>query len=440
VEGQLTSAPWYGTWWTDTDRLYQIGQGADGPQQDDTLRWLSSATPYARWVGRKDEVIPLYDPTINQPNGEHLDTSPKYEDLPAPEHHVRAEAGDADIVPEPLYAGEHVHKHYGDTAVDLTAVSNALEKAKAHGVLGLGYDDSVNHEVFRDFVDAHRPGIADHMDGVNTIPAINVVFEKAYTWALPAIVGGIAVGTADGEAWGVLQNVNDRVKWCKSHYPAVQPGDPEGSKRSLPVPCLPTQESGGGFSYTIEHEAAHNLGLSHPHDASFGVDRCPAGHPQAGQWECHWSGLGWMYDISAAPTTYAMAYRPYEVEDQDNLQRGHVAEYLIAAQDALRERLAKEAEAGRAMPSAAWSSDYARMKQWRTQAADLFAKGDYLHAEYAARNGAIAARGVPQTAANTVDPRLVEAGQVFYFNVHPQSDPTAALPNCSAELRCRTSR
>ena len=225
--------------------------------------------------------------------------------------------------------------------VNLTAVSNAVEKAKAHGVLGLGYDDSVNHEVFRDFVDANRKGIADVVEGVNTIPSINMVFEKAYTWALPAIVGGIAAGTEDGEAWGVLNNVNDRFKSCASHYPA---GGEDGEPSSMTDQCLPTQESGTGFSYTIEHEAAHNLGLSHPHDGSYGVDKCPEGHPDAGKWKCYWMGLGWMYDISAAPTTYAMAYRPYEVEDQDNLQRGHVAEYLVGSQEALTERLAWLAE------------------------------------------------------------------------------------------------
>src|SRR5262249_10789649 len=33
---------------------------------------------------------------------------------------------------------------------------------------------------------------------------------------------------------------------------------------------------------------------------------------------------------------------------------------------------------------------------------------------------ALAARGFPQTAANTSNPRLLEAGQIFYFNIHPQ--------------------
>jgi len=424
VNGQLTNAPWYGTWWTNMDKLYKINQA--GNNQDDVLRWLSSALPYARWVGRKGEVIPLYDPTNNQPTGKTLDTSPKYEDLPAPEYHVHQSTTGTDVVPEPLYPGDdkHVHAHYGSSTVNLTEVSNALEKAKAQGVAGT-YDDSVNHEAFRDFVDANRAGIADQVPGVNTIPSINVVFEKAYTWALPAIVGGIAVGTADGEAWGVMNNVNDRYKWSQSHYPAAQPGDAPGSKRSLTSASLPTQDTGGGFSYTIEHEAAHNLGLSHPHDGSYGVDKCTTG-PNAGKWACYWSGLGWMYDISAAPTTYAMSYRPYEVEDQDNLQRGHVAEYLIGAQDALRTRLVEEARAGRTTPSTAWSNDFNSMKQWRAQAADLFKQGDYLHAEYAARNAALAARGIPQTAANTSDPKLVEAGQVFYFNIKPQAQPAPA--------------
>ena len=112
--------------------------------------------------------------------------------------------------------------------------------------------------------------------------------------------------------------------------------------------------------------------LSHPHDGSYGVDKCPEGHPDAGKWKCYWMGLGWMYDISAAPTTYAMSYRPYEVEDQDNLQRAHVAEYLVAAQDALRDRLKKQVNAGRTTPTRAWRSDYAEMKEWRDRAGKLF--------------------------------------------------------------------
>ena len=395
-----------------------MDQHQEARKQDDTLRWLSSATPYARWVGRIGEKIPLYDPTNNQPTGRKLNTSPKYEDLPAPDHHVHADGGGTPIVPEPLATEKDVKTDYG---VNLTDVSNAVEKAKAYGVLGLGYDDSVNHEVFRDFIDDNRRGIADVVKGVNTIPSINMVFEKAYTWALPAIVGGIAVGTEDGEAWGVMNNVNDRVKACSSHYPA---GGAEGEKTSLPVPCLPTQETGSGFSYTIEHEAAHNLGLSHPHDGSYGVDKCPEGHADAGEWKCYWNGLGWMFDISAAPTTYAMSYRPYEVEDQDNLQRGHVAEYLIAAQDALRDRLKDQAKAGRTTPTEAWQADYREMKQWRAMAGSLFRKGDYLHAEYAARNASLAARGVPHVPARITEPRLLEAGQVFYFKVKAQAtDP-----------------
>jgi hypothetical protein len=431
VNGQLTNGGGvYGTWWTNMDLLYKIDEaGAENP--DDTLRWLSSATPYARWVGRKGEVIPLYDPTNNQPTGEHLNTSPKYEDLPAPSHHVKVDAAGVDLVPEPLHTGEHVHTEYG---VDLTEVSNTIEKAKAAGadakteITGISsYDDAVNGGVVRDYVDAHPTGIADKVEGVNTIPSINTTFEKAYTWSLPAIVGGIAFYTEDGEAWGVLNNVNDRFKAAHSHYPAVQPGDAPGSKRSLTDQSLPTQSPGGGLSYTVEHEAAHNLGLSHPHDGSYGVEKCPEGDPKAGEWECYWSGLGWMYDISAAPTTYAMSYRPYEVEDQDNLQRGHTAEYLVGAQEALRARLSQEAADGRTTPSATWTADYERMKQWRTQAGELFRAGDYLHSEYAARNASLAARGFPQTAANTSDPKLVEAGQVFYFNIHPQ--PSGTEPN-----------
>jgi hypothetical protein len=60
------------------------------------------------------------------------------------------------------------------------------------------------------------------------------------------------------------------------------------------------------------------------------------------------------------------------------------------------------------------------MKEWRAMAGRLFRKGDYLHAEYAARNASLAARGVPHTRTRTSKPRLLEAGQVFYFHVNPQ--------------------
>ena len=435
VNGQLTNLPWYGAWWTNTDLLYKINQAGDNSSED-VLRWLSSALPYTRWVGRKNEVIQIYDPTNNLPSGRTLDTSPKYADLPAPKYHAHVTTGNVSIVGEPLYPGDgnDVIAQYGPSRVNLTQLSNAFEKAKARGVAGT-YDLSVNDEHMRDYIDANRPGIADvitHTTGypiLNTIPSVNMVFEKAYTWALPAIVGGVAVQTVDGEAWGVFNNVNDRVKWSGSHHPAVQPGDPPGSPRSITNTSLPTQDSGSGFSYTVEHEAAHNLGLSHPHDGSFGVDRCPDNDPnpaRRGQWECYWSGLGYMYDISAAPTTYAMSYRPYEVEDQDNLQRGRTAEYLLAAQKALNDRLVQEVRDGRTTPSPQWASDYERMRSWRTQAAALFRNGDYLHAEYAARNSAIAARGFPQTTGNTINPSRIHAGQVFYFHVHPQPDGTPA--------------
>ena len=445
VGGQLTNAPWYGTWWTNTDMLYKINQAGDN--SDDVLRWLSSAVPYTRWVGRKGEVIPIYDPTNNQPTGETLDTSPKYADLPAPKYHLHQDATGFDIAPEPLYPGDdhHVHVHYGENTVDLTEVSNVVEKAKARGLAGT-YDLSVNTYVMRDYVDANPEGIADQVRGtngltefalVNTIPSINMVFEKAFTWALPAIVGGKAEESADGEAWGVMNNVNDRFKWFGSHYPTTNDTDGDGTPceaagpNQAEEPCsvsdqsLPTQNPGSGLSYTVEHEAAHNLGLSHPHDGAYGVDKCPnhtSFGTRAGKWECYWTGLGYMYDISAAPTTYAMSYRPYEVEDQDNLQRGHVAEYLVGAQEALRGRLIDLILDGMTEPNQQWLDDYERMKVWRAQAAELFSRGDYLHAEYAARNASLAARGFPQTIVNTVDPRLLEAGQVYYFNVRPQGD------------------
>jgi hypothetical protein len=116
-----------------------------------------------------------------------------------------------------------------------------------------------------------------------------------------------------------------------------------------------------------------------------------------------------------------MAYRPYEVEDQDNLQRGHVAEYLLAGQTSLQTELLNESKAGRTTPSAEFDRRYAAYKKWKKVAVHLFRRGDYLHAEYAARDAALAAKGVRQTPARTIDPRLVGAGQVFYFRINPQT-------------------
>ena len=411
----------YGTWWSDLSKLYQVDD-VNASSHDDTLRWLSSATPYTRWVGRRGEVIPLYDPATNKPTGKTLDTSPKYADLPAPEYRLQSTATGQQLVPEPLYGGHHeVMTNADGSQVDLTQFSNEIEKAKAEGIAGAAYDDSVNPDTIRDYVDAHRTGLADQVTGVGTIPSVNIVFEKAFTWALPAIVGGIAVATADGESWGVLNNVNDRFKTCDANYPVYDPTQNHvGDKVSL-APCHAKQESGTGFSYTIEHEAAHSLGLSHPHDGSYGVDKCPAGDPNAGKWACYWSGLGWVMDISAAPTTYASDYRPYEVEDQDQLQRGHIAEYLLGGMTSLQTELAAEAAQGRTTPSNVFQSRYSAFGTWKAQAVSLFRAGDYLHGEYAARNAALAAKGVVQTGANTVDPRLLGAGQVYYFNVHPQA-------------------
>ena len=212
-----------------------------------------------------------------------LDTSPKYADLPAPEYHVTQSGAGVQLLPEPLYNGEHeIMTNPDGSTIDLTEFQNQIEKAKASGLTGATYDDPVNTDIVRDYIDAHRKGMADVVPGLGTVPSLNMTFEKAYTWALPAIVGGIALAGADGNAWGVFNNVNDRFKACSANYPVYDPStNKDGDKVSL-LPCLPTQESGTGFSYTIEHEAAHNLGLSHPHDGSYGVERCPDGDPNAG--------------------------------------------------------------------------------------------------------------------------------------------------------------
>ena len=97
-----------------------------------------------------------------------------------------------------------------------------------------------------------------------TVPAINVVAEKHYAWALP-IAAGIATNR-NGVPWGYLGSVNDVFK-------------SPSSDRDQSMAFAHPEVSGGAFTYTAIHEASHYLGLAHPHD-SIGATRNADGTPR----------------------------------------------------------------------------------------------------------------------------------------------------------------
>lgn len=285
----------------------------------------------------------------------------------------------------------------------------ALEHAKSRGdeLVGAGVNDAaVNPMVFRQFVENNRDTIAPIAPGQFTVTNVSVVFPGASTWALPAIVGGIAFGTPNDEGWGILNNINDRVKYHKA----------TDCTKSLPIApgcgvTPPPRDPGSSFSYTIQHESSHFLGLLHPHDMLV-VEK-----DAKGKWSYYGDSYRHYGDFSMAPTTYAGAFAPYSVLDQDIVQRGHTGEYLRQVQDYLSDAYHQDGAQGLARPSALTQRKEAQATRWRKQASALFACGDYLHAERAMRNAALTAQGV---FGPTIAPRQLKAGEKALFTVTPQ--------------------
>ncbi|HET6214792.1 MAG TPA: hypothetical protein VFE14_18135, partial [Micromonosporaceae bacterium] len=306
--------------------------------------------------------------------------------------------GDAVILaPDPNCAGRP-----GDP------IQQALERAKAYGddVVGPGVSDfGVSAHAFRHFVEENRALLAPQPPGQFTITNISAVFPGLSSWLLPLPGGGgVALATPNGEAWGILQSVDEyskdsRATECAKSTPlapgcGVTPGQPST-----------------GLSYVTQHEAAHFFGLNHPHD-SLVVERDAQGR---------WQRYGYSYrhygDFAQAPTTYAGPFAPYSVLDQDILQRGHVAEYLRRVQDWLSDAYLLDGVAGRTAPSAVTRRKVAESATWRDLASGLFRCGDYLMAERAMRNAALAAQGI---FGPVVPARPLRPGERVLFAVHPQ--------------------
>ncbi|MFN2590297.1 MAG: hypothetical protein ABR518_05975 [Actinomycetota bacterium] len=289
-----------------------------------------------------------------------------------------------------------------------------LELAKARGddLLGIGVNDAgASGFVVRRLVEENRNKVAPLRPGQLTLTNISVVWPGVTTWYLPAIVGGVALPTPNGEIWGILNNTNERAKTYKAtDCGKSQPFAP--GCNNIP----PAVDPGRGFSYTVQHEASHFLGLLHPHD-SLTVDR-----DSTGRWRYYGTSYRHYGDHSMAPTTYAGSFAPYSVLDQDIIQRGHTAEYLRMTQDLLADAYLLDGMKGLAGPSSSTKRKVREAGRWREMASRLFGCGDYLKAERAMRNAFLAAQGVYGP---VVKARPLEPGEKVLFKVNPQRSYSA---------------
>ena len=174
-----------------------------------------------------------------------------------------------------------------------------------------------------------------------TVPAINVVAEKHYAWAL-AIAAGIATNR-DGVPWGYLGSVNDVFK------------TPQADSDQTMAFAHPATGS-GAFTYTSIHEASHYLGLAHPHD-SIGATRNADGSAR------YYDGFTWAFNSTAAPSTYSHTELIYSILDQENIARGHAAYYLKWTDEALADGGQAYVDAGIDDARAAPARGRARLRQ-----------------------------------------------------------------------------
>jgi hypothetical protein len=317
----------------------------------------------------------------------------------------------------------------------------ALESAKATGsgaaVVVAGqtvYDLAINPGPIQNFIDHNRSQYAPLYDGAFTIPVVNLMLEKVYSMALPALASGIAAPANDGDGWGTINTRNDaRVLKAAidcANSSAAAPGC--GTNPDI----FPHDSA---LTYVAEHEAAHFLGLHHPHDGTTSVDKGQgpsaaypnSGSPLDGQWHYYYWMLKWQYDYTASPTTYGHSYGIYEVVDQERLMIGHAAEYMNQAQDWIADAYFTDGANGLTSPSVTTTARLNAMIADRNTATQLFKAGDYLHAQYAMKDADLHAKGLTQAA---VQPHLVSraeaaSDQNVVFTVNPQAgfDPNRSV-------------
>ncbi|HUP33261.1 MAG TPA: hypothetical protein VM184_09540 [Gaiellaceae bacterium] len=275
-------------------------------------------------------------------------------------------AGLRTLTPYLTFAGDVRFAYLAEGGADNDADQAMLDQAKLDGDDIVGVPGvSMHTNTAMDYIDAQLRlyrGSACY----TTVPAINVVAEKHYAWALP-IAAGIATNR-NGVPWGYLGSVNDVFK---------SPQSDRDQSMTFAHPSI----GSGAFTYTSIHEASHFLGLAHPHD-SIGATRNADGTPR------YYDGFTWAYNSTAAPTTYSHTELVYSILDQENIARGHAAYYLKWTDQALSE--GGEAYAARGITQISQlPKDAARLRKEALSASakaeGLFAKFDFVNATFSAQ-------------------------------------------------------
>ena len=283
-------------------------------------------------------------------------------------------AGLRTLTPYLTFAGDVRFAYLAQGGADNDADQAMLDQAKQDGDDVAGVPGvSMHTDTAMDYIDS-QPRLFRGGACYTTVPAINVVAEKHYAWALP-IAAGIATNR-NGVPWGYLGSVNDVFK-------------SPSSDRDQSMAFAHPEVSGGAFTYTAIHEASHYLGLAHPHD-SIGATRNADGSPR------YYDGFTWAYNSTASPTTYSHTELIYSILDQENIARGHTAYYLKWADEALSEGGVAYASRGVTqvglLPAKA-----ARLRQQAIdnakRAETLFARFDFVNATFAAQKAWRSAAG-----------------------------------------------
>lgn len=275
-------------------------------------------------------------------------------------------AGLRTLTPYLTFAGDVRFAYLAQGGADNDADQAMLDQAKRDGDDVVGAPGvSMRTNTAMDYIDANsrlfRGGAC-----YTTVPAINVVAEKHYAWALP-IAAGIATNR-NGVPWGYLGSVNDVFK---------SPQSDRDQSMAFAHPSI----GSGAFTYTAIHEASHYLGLAHPHD-SIGATRNADGSPR------YYDGFTWTFNSTASPTTYSHTELVYSILDQESIARGHASYYLKWSDEALSQ--GGEAYAANGITQISQlPAKAARLRREAisnsARAETLFARFDFVNSTFAAQ-------------------------------------------------------
>lgn len=175
---------------------------------------------------------------------------------------------------------------------DDPGMARALDEAKAQGA-----GSYIPTNPVTEYIDANTDKYRQHEPGVFDVMAGLFILEGHYAFVLPVVVGGVALGSADGTPWGTLSSVNDH-RYISSGM------DKDAMAASLI-----------GIN---AHEIGHFFGLPHAHDGSM---RTEDGYTS-----------GRFIDHTWSSTNTVMSYRMRPVSSDvfhlDLLARGHTLENL----------------------------------------------------------------------------------------------------------------